>query len=219
MQATLADVELSAAQGTHFFGPAHAEALESLREAQVGLASAWGRSGGEEVDEEDEEGREVGKGGNDGKGERGREKGKKEAGKEKTKGKGERERDKERGRRGSGESPGGTFTAERKGLNREGKGDGKGTFEGDEEGGRGAERDILAARKRREANDRYFYRVSKGVLDVVGRLEEVASAMAKVERESREVWSDGEGLEDESSDGKERAASEVTKRVRVPPPA
>ena len=54
MQATLADVELSAAQGTHFFGPAHGTALEELRKAQVALAGAWGRSvaEGEEVDED-----------------------------------------------------------------------------------------------------------------------------------------------------------------------
>src|SRR5204862_3686372 len=51
------------------------------------------------------------------------------------------------------------------------------------------EKDILLARKRREANDRYFNRVSSGVLDVVAKLEEVALAMRAVERESKEIWS------------------------------
>ncbi|KIX10064.1 uncharacterized protein Z518_01145 [Rhinocladiella mackenziei CBS 650.93] len=55
------------------------------------------------------------------------------------------------------------------------------------------ERDIQLARKRREANDRYFQQVNRGVLDVVNKLDEVAGAMRRVERESREIW-------DESSD-------------------
>lgn len=55
------------------------------------------------------------------------------------------------------------------------------------------EKDILLARKRREANDRYFDRVNGGVLDVVAKLEEVADAMRQVERESKEIWSDGQG--------------------------
>ncbi|MCJ1299276.1 hypothetical protein MMC08_002068, partial [Hypocenomyce scalaris] len=56
------------------------------------------------------------------------------------------------------------------------------------------EGDILLARKRREANDRYFRRVNGGMLDVVGRLEEVAAAMEKVERESREIWNESDRL-------------------------
>ncbi|PLB35886.1 DUF5315 domain-containing protein [Aspergillus candidus] len=54
------------------------------------------------------------------------------------------------------------------------------------------EKDILLARERREANDRYFDRVNNGVLDVVARLEEVALAMRAVERESMDVWSDSD---------------------------
>lgn len=52
------------------------------------------------------------------------------------------------------------------------------------------EHDLLLARKRREANDRYFDRVNGGVLDVVAKLEVVASAMRVVEQESRDIWSD-----------------------------
>ncbi|BCR86953.1 DUF5315 domain-containing protein [Aspergillus chevalieri] len=56
------------------------------------------------------------------------------------------------------------------------------------------ERDILLARERREANDRYFDRVNNGVLDVVAKLEEVAQAMRAVERESKDIWSDTDSM-------------------------
>jgi hypothetical protein len=56
------------------------------------------------------------------------------------------------------------------------------------------EKDIRLARKRREANDRYFDRVNQGVLDVVAKLEEVAQAMRTVERESKDIWSDSESV-------------------------
>ncbi|EAU30698.1 conserved hypothetical protein [Aspergillus terreus NIH2624] len=56
------------------------------------------------------------------------------------------------------------------------------------------EKDILLARERREANDRYFDRVNNGVLDVVAKLEEVAQAMRAVERESRDIWSDSDSM-------------------------
>lgn len=58
------------------------------------------------------------------------------------------------------------------------------------------ERDIHFARKRREANDRYFQQVNRGVLDVVSKLDEVAGAMRRVERESREIWDESTGDED-----------------------
>lgn len=56
------------------------------------------------------------------------------------------------------------------------------------------EKDIILARKRREANDRYFDRVNQGVLDVVAKLEEVSQAMRTVERESKDIWSDSESM-------------------------
>jgi septum formation topological specificity factor MinE len=52
--------------------------------------------------------------------------------------------------------------------------------------------DILLARKRREANDKYFQRVNSGVLEVVAKLEEVSVAMMAVEQESRDIWGDTE---------------------------
>lgn len=131
MQATLAEVELSAFGSTHVFGPAHSAALEELREAQIALAQAWGRS---EADEDEEL---------------------------------KRNKDEIR-------------EDEKKG--------GVGLEEDGEEG------DILMARRRREANERYFRKVGEEVNDVVGKLDGVAAAMAKAERESREIWGGSESL-------------------------
>lgn len=61
------------------------------------------------------------------------------------------------------------------------------------------EKDIELSRKRREANDRYFEKVNKGVLEVVMKLEEVARAMKGVEQESKEIWHDGESADDTGS--------------------
>ena len=135
MQATLAEVELSAFSGTHVFGSAHSAALDELRDAQIALAKAWGR--GEADEEEDAEMVKV-------KGEKRKEDG-----------------------------------------NKDGKTDG----EPEEEG------DIAEARRRREANEKFFSRVGEGVVDVVGKLEGVAQAMAKVEKESREVWSGSDSVD------------------------
>jgi hypothetical protein len=61
-----------------------------------------------------------------------------------------------------------------------------------------AENDMELARKRREANDRYFQRVNAGVIDVVAKLEEVAKAMKGVEQESKEIWGENESMETRS---------------------
>ncbi|KAF2399248.1 hypothetical protein EJ06DRAFT_78146 [Trichodelitschia bisporula] len=60
----------------------------------------------------------------------------------------------------------------------------------------GTENDIAMARKRREANDRYFQRVNHGVLDVVQKLEEVANAMKGVELKSKQIWGEQDGADD-----------------------
>lgn len=57
------------------------------------------------------------------------------------------------------------------------------------------EADMATARRRREASDRYFERVSRHVDEVTERLEDVAVAMGKVEEESREGWSEDESLD------------------------
>lgn len=133
MQATLADVEVSAFHSTHVFGPDHSVALEDLRAAQVELAEAWKR-GLADGEEEDWAARE-------------------------------REKEKEKGQ---------------------------------EEGG---EEDMVMARRRREANERFFGRVKEMVDDVVGKLEGVASAMEKVEKESREIWNESDSVRSGSGSG------------------
>ena len=137
MQATLADVELSAFSSTHVFGSAHSAALDELREAQIELAKAWGRS---EADEEEPEVETIVK----------NEKAKEAAGKKDNDG-----------------------------------------VEGDSE----EEGDIKEARRRRKANEKFFSRVGEGVVDVVAKLDGVAQAMAKVERESREIWSGSDSVD------------------------
>lgn len=61
MQATLAEVELSAFSSTHVFGSAHSAALEELGEAQIALAQAWGRGEAGEDEELEEDKAHVGK--------------------------------------------------------------------------------------------------------------------------------------------------------------
>ncbi|KAL5415614.1 hypothetical protein PMIN03_002575 [Paraphaeosphaeria minitans] len=61
------------------------------------------------------------------------------------------------------------------------------------------EKDIELSRRRREANDRYFEKVNRGVLEVVNKLEEVAKAMKTVESESKEIWSDNQSAETAST--------------------
>ena len=135
MQATLAEVELSATNSRHVFGSAHNEALEELREAQIALAKAWGRG---EADEEESL----------------------EPEKEKiAKGKEETEKD------------------------------------GNAAGKEDEDAEIAEARRRREANDKFFRKVREGVDDVVGKLDGVAQAMAKVEKESREIWNEKDSVD------------------------
>ncbi|KAK5094878.1 hypothetical protein LTR70_003808 [Exophiala xenobiotica] len=172
MQKTLADVELSAMNSSHVFSREHVGALEDLRGAQLGLAMAWARSEAEEgVDEEFGRDDQGGGGGAVGGGGIGDEKGGVFGGKEgagaslKT----------ERARGGNNRSRQGS-TASNRGENME------------EE----TERDIRLARKRREANDRYFKQVNTGVVGVVKRLDEVVEAMRRVEKESREIWNSSE---------------------------
>ncbi|TVY45015.1 hypothetical protein LOCC1_G003580 [Lachnellula occidentalis] len=160
MQSTLEEVELSAVNGTHVFGPRHAQALEELRATQIGLAQAWARS---EADEAGETG---------GSGAKGLALGSEGRSALDTVGMVELE-----GGPGVVVGLGGAAAAgERMGSKLEQE----------------TEADILLARRRREANDRYFQKVNGGVLDVVAKLEEVASAMRAVEQESRDIWGENE---------------------------
>lgn len=57
MQSTLEEVELTAANGTHVFGPDHTKALEGLRMAQISLAQAWARSEADDAKDADGDGK------------------------------------------------------------------------------------------------------------------------------------------------------------------
>ena len=69
------------------------------------------------------------------------------------------------------------------------------TKDGNSEGEDEEEADIVEARRRREANEKFFRRVGEGVVDVAGKLEVVAEAMAKVEKESREIWNEKDSVD------------------------
>lgn len=181
MQNTLAEVELSAENTNHVFGAEHAKALEDLRNAQLGLAMAWARSEGDDgLDHRD---------------------GKRDTGEEKNKAQQQTGKD-------GGPSPVGDTGDNKKRPSSRGNGEDKAAEQKQQQQFEAAaaaavsegqqdrlleeetEADIAIARKRREANDRYFQRVNEGVLDVVEKLQEVAMAMRKVEKESREIWSE-----------------------------
>ncbi len=180
MQTTLAEMELSAANGSHIFGAGHAKALEELRAAQLELAKAWARSERDEVgshgvrdEEEEEEGGGKEKEGDGlgsagfGLGVLGRKNGVKQ----------QQQQQQQQQRPGSAGRNGG-------------EGERKKTLQEE------TENDILLAKTRREANDRYFEQVNNSVLDAVRKLDEVAAAMRKVEKESSDIWSDdGDGSE------------------------
>lgn len=161
MQATLEEVELSASGGTRVFGPDHDRKLAELRSAQIALAQAWARS------EADEATGTTGAAG---------------ASSASPKAAGTELRTD--GTDGTGKST--ATTSIRPGS--------EGTSLGADRLGQKLEQetedDIQFARKRREANDRYFQRVNQGVLDVVAKLDGVATAMRAVEQESKDVWGD-----------------------------
>lgn len=168
MQRTLADVELSAlnnSASSHVFGAAHSRALEDLRTAQLSLAQAWARSEADEIND-DKDDTDIGAESNDT-----ISRSIDVTSSPKSRSRKEKVNPKHRRRSSvSGTIPGRNLEEE-------------------------TERDIKLARKRREANDRYFQQVNQGVLDVVEKLDTVAEAMKRVERESREIW------EDRSTDG------------------
>lgn len=180
MQNTLAEVELSAANESHIFGAGHAKALEELRAAQLELAKAWARSERDEVgshgarnDEEEEEEEEEEKKEGDGTGSAG-------FGLGVLGGKnGVKQPQQQQQRPGSaGKNGTGNEKEREKTLEQE------------------TEQDILLAKTRREANDRYFEQVNNSVLDAVRKLDDVAAAMRKVEKESSDIWSeDGDATE------------------------
>jgi hypothetical protein len=170
MQSTLEEVELSAAPGARVFAAGHARALDGLRTAQIALAQAWARSSSGEADEPVPDSPVVAaEPGRDGP----------EAREDKTVGEAPVTADVlagDLGGSGAGERAArersGSLESERSRLEEE------------------TENDIALARRRREANDRYFRVVNTAVKDVVAKLEDVARAMKEVELESKDIWED-----------------------------
>lgn len=188
MQTTLEEAELSASGGTHVFGRDHDRKLAELRTAQIALAQAWARS-----EADDPAGGSIAS----------------EAEMRNLKG-------------ALGEVGGITAAVAASAAHSAtlspvtAKGTADGTDGGKSTIGTGSaypgssgldgerlgakleeetERDILLARNRREANDRYFSKVDQGVKDVVAKLEDVAKAMRAVEQETRSVWGEESALE------------------------
>ena len=191
MQATLEEAELSASGGTHVFGPDHDRKLAELRAAQIALAQAWARSEADDATSgsvvSETEVRNL-------KGALGEVGGMAAA--------------VAAAATQSSTLPSGIAKAAADGTDA-GKGaigsgsaqPGNSGLDGEKLGAKleeETERAILLARKRREANDRYFSKVDQGVRDVVAKLEDVATAMRAVEQETRGVW--GEESAAESTD-------------------
>ncbi|KAI0541318.1 hypothetical protein GGR58DRAFT_15660 [Xylaria digitata] len=191
MQATLEEAELSASGGTHVFGPDHDRKLAELRVAQIALAQAWGRSeaddaAGGSISSETEVRNLKGALGDVG----------------------AMAAVVAAGAAQSAIFPSGTAKGAADGTDTGKSTVGTGSaqpgtsgFDGEKLGAKleeETERDILLARNRREANDRYFSKVDQGVRDVVAKLEDVAIAMRAVEQETRGVW--GEESAAESGD-------------------
>lgn len=189
MQATLEEVELSASEGTRVFGPDHDQKLAALRQAQIALAQAWAHS------EADDAGHISGEG-MLGEGELSANNLLKAATNTATSmsGGGAGGKDDEASasgglKGGGGGMDGSAATHSRDNVDR------FGNRPMEEE----TQVDILLARKRREANDRYFQRVNRGVLDVVAKLEDVADAMRAVEQESMDIWGGDNDSEQQAS--------------------
>jgi hypothetical protein len=168
MQNTLEEVELSAIKGPGMtvFGSEHSLALDHLRRAQIDLAKAWARSEAEESGQSTIERQSAA--GTDAADMLASDRIQKLHG-HPSHSRSSSTAQNGRSRAGSGAIESGL---ERSRLEEE------------------TERDIELSRKRREANDRYFEKVNKGVLEVVMKLEEVARAMKGVEKESQEIWRD-----------------------------
>ena len=191
MQNTLAEVELStmSTNASHVFGESHSKALEGLRVAQLQLRDAWARSEAEEMTGSEVDGTS-------------------RIALDETDGGGAEHQDREeKAEVGTLGATGPTLPAVPTNM-------GAG-LDGAEHAGKGkqssirkasktleeeTERDILLARRRREANDRYFNQVNRGVLDVVRRLEDVAASMRKVEAESRDIWNERDTTTTEDED-------------------
>ncbi|KAL7624624.1 hypothetical protein AAE478_006192 [Parahypoxylon ruwenzoriense] len=181
MQATLEEVELSASGGTHVFGPEHDRKLAELRAAQIKLAQAWARNEADDAVETTAATNEMPN----------LKAALADIGISATAGTGFGPTISASVGRGATEGTEGGKSTAGTGSARPGS---SGTIGRERLGAKleeETERDILLARNRREANDRYFSKIDQGVRDIIEKLEEVATAMRAVEEETRNIWGDG----------------------------
>ncbi|KIX98223.1 uncharacterized protein Z520_06303 [Fonsecaea multimorphosa CBS 102226] len=202
MQKTLADVEISAMNTSHVFGSSHLRALEELRTAQLSLAKTWAKIEADESLDHDFDivsQNETDLGAT-----------------LESKTSATPSSAQQRPAKGTAGAPGtGTTASPATAKDAGSPSDGKpSAFTNDKNLEEETERDIQLARQRREANDRYFSQVNKGVLDVVSKLDEVAGAMRRVERESREIWDESsEDSDDADETGGSDTEGEATDRT------
>ncbi|RDA86614.1 hypothetical protein CP532_1046 [Ophiocordyceps camponoti-leonardi (nom. inval.)] len=163
MQATLDEVELSASGDTHAFGPAHDRKLAELRSSQIALAQAWARSEADDaIETAIHENSNIDQG-------------------DERISKGGTRQFASRPDMGEAREMFKATDNARSESSTGGGRDGLGSNLEEE-----TELDILLAGKRREANDQYFERVNRGVIDVVAKLEDVATAMREQRRLERD---------------------------------
>lgn len=165
MQATLEEVEMSASRDTRVFGSEHIRKLTDLRSSQIDLAQAWARSEADDAIESaiEENSESIG---------------------DYTRIHGIARQEGERHDIGEATDVAKRFTeiaTNKSTLVVEGAGGPALQLEDE------TELDILLTMKRRQANDEYFQRVRKGVIDVVSKLEEVAISMRLIEQETKDI--------------------------------
>ncbi|KJX94737.1 hypothetical protein TI39_contig4162g00009 [Zymoseptoria brevis] len=175
MRATLNEVEITAQSSTHVFGEAHAAALDTLRQAQVELARAWGRgSESRPSSSSTTHSPSTSAGGNDG------------VDIHRFKGADDLAFDRANRvrKRGDTNTSASTALSDESGLSEERVKSGETRLEDE------TAQDVKLASERRAANEAYFKKVDSGVKDVVAKLEKVAEAMRGVESEGRSLWSE-----------------------------
>ncbi|PHH67701.1 hypothetical protein CDD80_592 [Ophiocordyceps camponoti-rufipedis] len=169
MQATLEEVEMSASGDTRVFGAEHVKELINLRSSQIALAQAWARSEADDaiesaIQENSESGID-----------------------EYIRNHRIVRPDGQRPDVGDAADVAKRFVEIARNKSEPGIKGAEGlALQLEEE----TELDILLAGRRRQANDDYFQRVNKGVIDVVSKLDDVATAMRSVEQESKDIWNE-----------------------------
>ncbi|SMQ50639.1 unnamed protein product [Zymoseptoria tritici ST99CH_3D1] len=186
MRATLNEVEITAQSSTHVFGEAHAAALDTLRQAQVELARAWGR-GSESRPSSSSTAHSPSNSAGGG------------VDIHRFKGADDLAFDRANRvrKRGDTNTSASTALSDESGLSEERAKSGETRLEDE------TAQDVKLASERRAANEAYFKKVDSGVKDVVAKLEKVAEAMRGVESEGRSLWSESGRSSTSGEEGRE----------------